>query len=230
MDRNSLKWIAGAAMLIDHLGAIFYPRLGDLALLFRLVGRLTAPIMCFFLAEGFCRSRNLGRYLLRLLLFALLAQPAYSLFHGDGLWSWNLNMLFTLALSLGMLWCLEGIKQTLLRWGAAAALMGLSWFCDWPLIGPLWVLLFYLFREDREKQLLAFSLAALLAVPLFAVRDVLNGYLWQGELLQLGTLMALPLLRAYNGERGRGGGFAKWFFYVLYPAHLYLYVWMARCL
>ena len=32
--------------------------------------------------------------------------------------------------------------------------------------------------------------------------------------------MPLALLRLYNGQRGRGGRFGKWFFYILYPAHL----------
>ena len=38
-------------------------------------------------------------------------------------------------------------------------------------------------------------------------------------LFQFGTLLALPLLRAYNGRKGRNIG-GKWFFYIFYPAHL----------
>ncbi len=35
------------------------------------------------------------------------------------------------------------------------------------------------------------------------------------------TLRSLPNLRLYNGERGRLKGM-KWFFYIYYPAHLFI--------
>ncbi|MBQ4448013.1 MAG: MBL fold metallo-hydrolase [Clostridia bacterium] len=40
-------------------------------------------------------------------------------------------------------------------------------------------------------------------------------------LLQMCTLLSLPILRLYNGERGRLKGM-KWFFYIYYPAHLFI--------
>ena len=44
-----LKWIAIIAMVIDHIGAVLYP--GELPL--RVIGRLSFPIFCFVLTEGF---------------------------------------------------------------------------------------------------------------------------------------------------------------------------------
>ncbi len=47
-------------------------------------------------------------------------------------------------------------------------------------------------------------------------------------LLQMCTLLSLPILRLYNGERGRLKGM-KWFFYIYYPAHLFIIgiIWIA---
>ena len=40
-------------------------------------------------------------------------------------------------------------------------------------------------------------------------------------LLQMCTLLSLPILRQYNGERGSWKGM-KWLFYIYYPAHLFV--------
>ena len=40
-------------------------------------------------------------------------------------------------------------------------------------------------------------------------------------LLQFGTLLSIPILRLYNGQRGSCRQM-KWLFYIYYPAHLFL--------
>ncbi|MBP3234606.1 MAG: hypothetical protein J6M65_09310 [Eubacterium sp.] len=39
-------------------------------------------------------------------------------------------------------------------------------------------------------------------------------------ILQMCTLLSLPILKQYNGEMGKWKGM-KWFFYLYYPAHLF---------
>jgi len=40
-------------------------------------------------------------------------------------------------------------------------------------------------------------------------------------LLQMGTVLSIPLLKRYNGQRGKWKGM-KYFFYLIYPIHLIL--------
>lgn len=40
-------------------------------------------------------------------------------------------------------------------------------------------------------------------------------------ILQLFTALTIPILKSYNGERGKWKGM-KWFFYIYYPLHLVL--------
>ena len=55
LTSNAIKLIAIAAMTIDHVAWwLFpgYPR-AALPLLMHIIGRLTCPIMCYFVAEGY---------------------------------------------------------------------------------------------------------------------------------------------------------------------------------
>ena len=62
-----LKWIAVITMVIDHIGAVLFP--GELIL--RIIGRLSFPIFCFLLTEGFCHTHSRRAYMQRLGVFAL---------------------------------------------------------------------------------------------------------------------------------------------------------------
>ena len=250
MNRNQLKYLAALAMLFDHLGYIFISIRTPFGLFCRIFGRLTAPIMCYFLAEGFHYTSSKKKYLLRLGIFALIAQPAYSMaFHGVWIGK-DLSMLYTLFLSFLMLCAWEGLENPWLKWPAVLGLIALCHFGDWTCVAPLWVLGFYLFRGQPKKQFAVFVLVVLgftiegllnswsaLAPGGFAALPSLfsSGELaallryytnWRFNFVQLATLLAIPLLLCYNGQKGRGGAFNKWFFYVFYPAHLYLFAYL----
>ena len=55
IDRNQLQLIAIGTMTFDHLLCDFWPvyDLPPLVYLLHAIGRLTAPIICFFIAEGY---------------------------------------------------------------------------------------------------------------------------------------------------------------------------------
>ena len=92
LDGFSLKIIAIAAMTVDHIAAVFFPT----ELWMRLIGRLTMPIMAFFVAEGYKYTRSVKRYLLRLLIFASISQVPFMVTFK----STNLNIMFTLAIAV----------------------------------------------------------------------------------------------------------------------------------
>lgn len=78
-NANHLKVIAIIAMTIDHAADLLYPgfpaKPGAIAL--HLIGRLTAPIMWFFVCEGYHYTRNVKKYMLRLFIFAVISHFAY---------------------------------------------------------------------------------------------------------------------------------------------------------
>lgn len=213
LDTNLIKVAAILSMTIDHVGSAFFPQYP----VFRWVGRIAFPLFCYCLTVGMLYTRDIRRYFLRLGAFALISQPFWILaFNADDFWGnlLNLNIFFSLILSLAFVW---GIREK--KWwlpGGCILLLCLLNF-DYAFTGPLLVLIFYLCR-NRPR------LGALLYTALYL--PALNGYLEDPLALVIGghaigfeifALLALPLicLRTNSGLR-----ISKWFFYAFYPAHL----------
>ena len=84
LNGNQLKLIAIIAMTIDHLTWAFFPGFQQVWWVFALhiIGRLTAPIMWFFIAEGCFYTHDKRKYLTRLLVFAVISHFAYDFAFG----------------------------------------------------------------------------------------------------------------------------------------------------
>ena len=75
LNSNQLKLIAVLAMIFDHLLWVIKPGYnnGTIVLLLHLIGRIVAPIFCFFIAEGAYYTKDRKKYLIRLLIFAVIS-------------------------------------------------------------------------------------------------------------------------------------------------------------
>ena len=222
LNRDALKYIAITAMLLDHIAWYLLPFGSPAAQAFHLVGRITAPVMCFFLAQGYVYTRSLSRYLARLCLFAAISQiPWYFLHRGTDKPSFN--FLLTLVFCLLAIHAWENLQNVPLRLLAVGACVAATWYCDWHIYAPLWCLCFYVFRSDRGKQLLSFVLVALVYIEEAVRTRMAVGYGTIGSLrgaaFTLGVFLAIPLLLLYHGKKGRFA-WSKWVFYVFYPLHL----------
>ena len=65
-NATQLKYIAIIAMTIDHLAWLLYPGLVRevVPVAMHIIGRLTAPIMWYFIAEGCYYTKNIKKYIL----------------------------------------------------------------------------------------------------------------------------------------------------------------------
>lgn len=243
MTQFSLKLLAMIAMLLDHMAKVVLqagllaPWIGlENELLLRnfmiITGRMALPIFAWFTAEGCRRTSNMRKYMLRLLVFAVLSEVPFQLcFYGAyerGIHFGCHNVMFTLLLAVGAVYfgaCLERrkIPQMVAHWGPACAAMLLGWFLytDYNAWGVALVLGIYYMPEKKGKLLF-------LAVWITVFQLIWHG--WNGNgfnwlsgagslqlLYWLGAMFSVPLLAAYSGARGRCG---KWMFYVFYPVHL----------
>lgn len=97
LSANQLKWIGIICMLIDHVGWIFVPTQSIIGQVIHIIGRTTAPIMFFFIAEGYEKTSNFYKYALRLGIFALISFMPYSLAFYNRILIPNPNILLLIA-------------------------------------------------------------------------------------------------------------------------------------
>ena len=228
LDRDTIKYIAMAAMLVNHIGTIFLTPGTFLYELFLDIGYFTAPVMCYFLVEGYRLTHSRKLYGRRLFVFAVLSELPFCLAfsHGAEVYFVAMNMIFTLFLCFLLLEVLEKEPKGFARGLLVALLILASTVSDWAILAPVYTMLFYKAGQDREKQKKAFFWAA----ALFGAFGLAGSPEWysglQRLLYALGCMSGVAaagvcIVCFYNGRRAqRGQRFSKWFFYLFYPVHL----------
>ena len=141
LSGNALKYIALAAMTLDHVALAFFGGVAAAYIPMRIVGKLTMPIMCCMLAEGYRYTKSLPKYYLRLFVFAVISIVPYSLVVHDTLFCYtDFNFLFTLILSLAAINVFDKVKNKLPGLFLALIPVAVSYFCDWGITMPKTVL------------------------------------------------------------------------------------------
>ena len=197
-----LKWIAIISMILDHIGAIFFPQW----LWLRYIGRLAFPIFAYLLVEGFVYTSDVKKYLMRLGIFAIVSEIPFDLaFYGVVLEFTHQNIFFTLFIGLLLLSLMlstpHKIKQMIIL--ISAFILSDCLRVDYGSWGILMILAFYEFRERKVLKLVAIA--------------VINIFLI-GYSQAFAAFAAIPIA-FHNRELGPR---MKTFFYVFYPGHLFI--------
>lgn len=229
---NALKFIAMITMIVDHIGAAWIeigilraqePKLCSQILstqygmhwysvdmVLRGIGRISFPIFCFLLAEGFFHTRNSKKYFLRLALFALLSEIPFDMAFSNTFLEFQYqNVFFTLAIGVGVLLLIRRFEnQPWLKFLSLLSGCALAYLLhtDYNMIGVLLIVVFYLLRQWPLYQKITAGI-------LIAYETWLNAC--------AGVLALIPI-SLYNGQRGRLN--LKYVFYFFYPVHLLLLV------
>ena len=223
-DSNYLKLIAIIAMTIDHGADLLYPGFPfePAPLILHFIGRLTAPVMWFFVCEGFYYTKDVKKYLLRLGIFTIVSHFAYCFGFGislnpleGGVFN-RTSIMYPLFISVAVLY-IQDYMTSWVEWQKKLlqTLLVISCFpADWSCIAVLAILAMYRERGNLEKQIIRmFGWVFVYGVVSF----LFVSKVYAIELI--GVLMVYPLLKLYNGERGKVQ-WMKWFFYMYYPLHL----------
>lgn len=210
-------------MLLNHIANVFFQLGTMLYEVFVDIGYFTAITMCYFLVEGYRYTRSKKKYGIRLLVFALLSQPAFAFaFPYNSGW----NMMFTLLACFLILVVRERMMPGMLRMVVVGLLVLLTTSGDWAIFAPVFTILFDEWRGDRDRIRAAYIGSA----AAFGVLNLMN-YLEVYPVMlaflcatgsAVGILVSGFVIQyLYNGKRAEHGRtVSKWFFYVFYPAHL----------
>ena len=95
-----LHIIAMIFMLCDHLWATLIPGNQWLTCL----GRLAFPMFAYMTVEGYFHTSNLKRYVLRLLLLAVISEIPFNLMYSSSfIYPFHQNVIWTLLLGIGLI-------------------------------------------------------------------------------------------------------------------------------
>lgn len=210
-------------MLIDHTASMFVYA-SEQPLLYgtmRFIGRVTAPIMCFFISEGYHYTHNLKKYFLRMGVFAVISHFAFMYSHHGSFFAIGKESVIatlTMCLLCVHIYNAPGVK-TALKFPLIVLISCLCEYCDWGSQAVIFTMCFELARGNRKNQIIAYSISALAYVFPIVLSIVRDSDTPKINLFVLGVFLPSLLLSLYNGEKG-GGKYSKWIFYIFYPAHL----------
>ncbi|MCZ1267075.1 conjugal transfer protein TraX [Paenibacillus tundrae] len=196
-----MQWIAMITMLIDHIGAVFYPQVGEL----RIIGRIAFPIYAFAVYIGYKHTRNVQKYIWRLFWIAVISQLPFMVAFNH----FSLNVVWTLWSALLVLLVLDKLPVRLLGIPIVivAGLVMEMTHMDYGMYGLLLVLLFRYFQGP-------------VLVMAHLLLNVLYIYLHSSS-IQMYSVIAtagIAMAQYYNaGFRLKG---PRWIWRYFYPAHL----------
>lgn len=227
LNSNHLKIIAIIAMTIDHLADLLYPNMQSniVSIILHVIGRLTAPIMFFFICEGYYYTKNLKKYITRLFIFAIISHFAYCFAFGINYIPFTTGSVFnqtsimwSLAWAVVALYIANGNNKLkeYQKWILVILINIIAFPADFSSIAVMSILSMYSARGNLNKQMKAMMLwLSLYALISFIFVNKIYG------VISLFAVLVYPLLKEYNGERGKTK-WLKWFFYLYYPLHLIL--------
>ncbi len=212
-----LKLIAMLTMLIDHVTLFCLAEHADILkplftvgttqvsiyYLLRSVGRVTFPLYCFLLTEGFIHTANRRRYGINLLVFAVISELPWNFVH-TGTWMYDTqNVFFTLFFGYCALCMIELMnKRPAVCSVGILLLFVVAYFfnADYGYIGVAVIVAMYVLRSQCVVR-------AVMCTCLFSAR-------WRAGL-------AFVPIAMYNGKRGFiKGNLGKYICYAFYPLHL----------
>ena len=248
-----LKIIAIIAMTFDHfiftigqfgLNSIF--QLSNhtsyiIIEIMSIVGRMAFPLFAFMIAEGCRKTGNIRKYAGRLAIFALISEPFFyfanhyrqSATFRDFLVNLSElhfeNIFFTLAVSVIAIYIYQILqaklpdkaKYLLLPLMLAGAFIAQYFDMDYGMWGVILIMALYICKSRKATVVVIF----LWSVCVYGIQGLIGTGLNWGQIrsvlgLTAGAALSCLPIWFYNGKRGRE---FKWFFYIYYPAHLFLY-------
>ena len=256
VDAAWLKYFAVVIMLIDHTACVFLERVhtaddrslmyslpqGELAdNILRAVGRQSFPIFCFFLVEGFMKTRSRLLYFVRLLIFAAISQFPFqkSIFPRSGIFRGS--VMCTLAIGFMAIWVIDAMRQAFLQKDTEesgnerttirypAGVEGIFYTGLFLLVSGSSVYGFSrlaMFLHTDYSYGGVIEIVLLYVLQKYRIPGLFVSWVWLSwyNILELYSAPAFFMLAGYNGKRGKQ---QKYFFYIFYPAHL-LILWLVR--
>lgn len=204
---DRIKLIMMMAMTLGHMAWLFVPTDSAMGQLMHFVGRLTMPLACFLVVQGFVLTHDLMAYIRRMFGFGFLAQVpfvmtwfgVYRLIDEPSLVWAAFNVLFTLGFGLLALCCVRAMTGKTWQYKVIfgfmiALLLMLSQLADWGMAVIVWILAIY------YGKALGFVIASVLmfVVAYLVPEDSVWRLVNPNQLMDYGVFLSVPIMWAYD--------------------------------
>lgn len=225
----ALHIMAMIFMLFDHLWGTIVPGNDWMTC----IGRLSFPIFAFMIVEGYFHTKNLKKYVLRLLVFAIISEIPFNMAMSSRVFNPTYqNVLWSFLISIGLIYWNEKAKATQKKWKQIAVgcvtviigyILGIITMVDYYHAGILTVLVFYFFRQKKW-----WSYLGQFVCLWYINTEILGGFGYEiplfGEIIfvhrQGFALLALIPIWLYRGKQGYHSKILQYVYYAFYPVHL----------
>lgn len=224
LSQTVLKLLACLTMLLDHIAFSFLPVHSPLYTVLRIIGRMAFPLYCFLLTEGVYHTKSPKKYLLRLVILALLAEPAFDLMcYRRVIYIGKQSVMVTLLLGAAMCMIMKQLPKYWMKLPAVIPFYFLARFahCDYGAGGILMIAMFMLTHDLPVR--------ALWQIPLFGLLCIYMGgwavkLPWRSVPVQWFAVSALIPILLYGGHKGSRNKALTLAMNLFYPVHMAIIV------
>lgn len=220
-----IKLLMACLMVLDHI-AYFIPE--NWVMIFHVVTRVVGVWFAYTAVEGFMYTSNLRKYSMRLFSWAAVMFAGNYLltfmFEDRGIAIQN-NIFLTLAIGVIMLTALTRMKNKI--WGFICSVIllviGILIAEGGMVILPFMLITYFTYGKNKYRNIGYLCLSLILFLMSFTnYGDVLTTIKMLAFNSDFMFIFVIPFLYMYDGKRGSNSKFAKYYFYVFYPAHLWI--------
>ena len=259
LSSNSLKIIAIAIMILDHIAGYLYQNFTqDAYYTIRCIGRLAMPLFTYMIVQGFFHTMNLGKYIFRVFIVAtvtqigiftlgIINQEMYPMY-------WTsvnnyLNVVYSYTISLILLAIIDrkiiikkwNENQNLLLRINLFILVVLAYFnfrIEFDMQLPFLALELYgiekLFEKDKKlllkQESISFRTRILYLVLILVALVLSTNFLNYSSGNKYMALLSVLIIALYNGEKGRKNAFIQTLFYIVFPLQHVILYWLGMYL
>lgn len=200
-------------MFCDHIGDTI---LGKFSFL-NLIGRIAFPIFAFQVSQSYIHTKNLKKYMIRLLIFGIISQIPFMLFLTTFSEGFYLNIFFTMFLGLLAIFAFEKFNNKILGFFIVFIISVVAYLIrvDYGMFGVLLIFLFYFFRNNKIKMAITCTLLCFIK---YVPNVISYPYLFKHYFYcAFFTAISIIFILSYNKKQGPK---LKYIFYIFYPLHL----------